>query len=226
MIRLVSALAEHWRNKQMDMVQVSTSLLSTGKRTRLKFTTTGLAMLLAMLAVSMAAQAQTTTTSIKPKLVVTPMNAARFYGDPNPQFTGVVTGLAQDETITVTYSTVADAKSAAGDYQIVATLNDPDNHLGNYQLTVNTGTLSIAPAPLSIVADDLTRTQSQPNPASFTGKITGVKNGEAITASFNSTAVNGSAPGTYSIVSTLAADAATLTNYAVTVSNGTLTITP
>lgn len=207
----------------MDIVQVSTSLLSTGKKTRPKFTTTGLAMLLAMLAVSMAAQAQTTT---KPQLVVTPMNAARFYGDPNPQFTGVVTGLAQGDTITVTYSSVADAKSAVGDYQIVATLNDPDNHLGNYQVTVNTGTLSIAPAPLAIVADDLTRTQSQPNPPAFTGKVTGVKNGEAITASFNSTAVNGSAPGTYPIVSTLTADTATLTNYAVTVSNGTLTITP
>lgn len=205
----------------MDIVQVSTSLLSTGKRTRPKFTTTGLAMLLAMLVVSMAAQAQT-----KPNLVVTPRNAARFYGDPNPQFTGIVTGLVSGDTITVTYSTVATPASAVGDYQIVATLNDPDNHLGNYQVTVNTGTLSIAPAPLSVVADDLTRTQAQPNPASFTGKVTGVKNGEAISASFDCTAVNGSAPGTYPIVSTLKADTATLTNYAVTVSNGTLTITP
>jgi MBG domain (YGX type) len=210
----------------MDNVHVSTSLQSTGKRTRLKFTTSGLAMLLAVLALSLAAQAQLTTTSIKPKLVVTPMNAARFYGDPNPQFTGVVTGLAEGDTITVTYSSSATATSAVGDYQIVATLHDPDNHLGNYQVTVNTGTLSIAPAPLSVVADDLTRTQSQPNPASFTGKVTGVKNGEAISASFDSTAVSGSAPGTYPIVSTLKADAATLANYAVTVSDGTLTITP
>lgn len=204
----------------MDIVHVSTSLLSTGKRTHLKFTT-GLAMVLAMLAVSMAAQAQT-----KPSLVVTPRNAARFYGEINPEFTGIVTGLASGDTITVTYSTVATPTSAVGDYQIIATLNDPDNHLGNYVVTVNTGTLSIAPAPLSIVADDLTRSQTQPNPASFTGKVTGVKNGEAISASFDCTAVNGSAPGSYPIVSTLKADAATLTNYAVTVSNGTLTITP
>ncbi len=210
----------------MDNVHVSTSLLSTGKRTRLKFATSGLAMLLAMLAVSMAAQAQLTTSFSKPKLVVTPMNAARFYGDPNPQFTGIVTGLAKGDTITVTYSSAATPTSAVGDYQIVATLHDPDNHLGNYSVTVNTGTLSIAPAPLSIVADDLTRSQSQPNPASFTGKITGVKNGEAITASFGSTAVNGSAPGTYAIVSAVKAAAATLSNYAVTVSDGTLTITP
>lgn len=209
----------------MDTVHVSTSLLSTVKRTRLKSVTLGVATLLAMLIVPMAAQAQPTST-IKPKLVVTPLNAARFYGDPNPQFAGVVTGLAKNDTITVTYSTTAIATSAVGNYQIVATLNDPDHHLANYVVTVNTGTLSIAPAPLSIVADDLTRGQNQPNPASFTGTITGVKNGEAITASFNSNAVSGSAPGTYAIVSTLKADPSTLTNYAVTVSDGTLTITP
>ena len=209
----------------MDTVHVSTSLLFTRKRTPLKSVTLGVATLLAMLIVPMAAPAQTTSTT-KPKLVVTPLNAARFYGDPNPQFAGVVTGLAKNDTITVTYSTTAIATSAVGDYQIVATLNDPDHHLGNYLVTVNTATLSIAPAPLSIVADDLTRGQNQPNPASFTGTVTGVKNGEGITASFASNAVSGSAPGTYPIVSTLKADLSTLKNYAVTVSDGTLTITP
>ena len=206
----------------MDIVHVSTSPLSTGNRTRL---TLGLSMLFAMLIVPIAAHAQLTSTS-KPKLVVTPLNAARFYGDANPQLRGIVTGLAKNDTITVTYSTAATATSAVGDYQIVATLNDPDHHLVNYAVTVNTGTLSVAPAPLAVVADDLTRGQNQPNPASFTGKVTGIKNGEAITASFSSNAVSGSAPGSYPIVSTLKADPATLTNYAVTVSNGTLTITP
>lgn len=209
----------------MDIVHVSTSPLSTGNRTRLKLVSTGLSMLFAMLIVPMAAHAQLASTS-KPKLVVTPVNAARFYGDPNPAFSGIVTGLAKGDTITVTYSSVATSTSAVGDYQIVATLNDPDNHLVNYSVTVNTGTLSIAPAPLSVVADDVTRGQNQPNPASFTGKVTGVKNGEAITATFDSTAVSGSAPGSYPIVSTLKAASATLQNYAVTVSDGTLTITP
>jgi hypothetical protein len=205
----------------MDTVHVSTSLLSTGKRTLSKSITFGLAMLVAMLAVSMAAQAQT-----KPTLVITPMNAARFYGDPNPQFTGVIAGLASGDTITVTYSTTANQSSPVGDYQIVATLHDPDGHLGNYQVTVNTGTLSVAPAPLAVVADDVTRTQTQPNPAVFTGKVTGVKNGETVTASFASDATSGSAPGTYPIVSTVNAAAAILQNYALTVSNGTLTVTP
>ena len=212
----------------MDTVHVSTSLLSTGKRTRLKSITIGVAALCAMLVVSMAAQAQTTSTPTltKPKLVITPMNAARFYGDANPEFAGIISGLASGDTITVTYSTVATQTSPIGDYQIVATLHDPDGQLGKYQVTVNTGTLSIAPAPLSVVADDVTRTQTEPNPAVFTGKVTGVKNGEAISASFASDATSGVAPGTYAIVSTLKADATTLQNYAVTVSNGTLTVTP
>jgi len=98
----------------MDIVHVSTSLLSTGKRTRLKFMTIGLAMLLAMLAVPMAAPAQLTSTT-KPKLVVTPLNAARFYGDANPAFAGIVTGLAKGDTITVTYSSAATSTSAVGD---------------------------------------------------------------------------------------------------------------
>ena len=211
----------------MDTVHVSTSLLSTGKRTRLKSISLGVAVLFAMLSLSMATQAQTTSTTFtKPKLVVTPMNAARFYGDANPQFAGIISGLQSGDTITVTYSSVATPTSAVGNYQIVATLHDPDGQLGKYQVTVNTGTLSIAPAPLAVVADDLTRPQSQPNPAVFTGKVTGVKNGEAISATFASNATSGAAPGTYPIVSTVKAAAATLQNYALTVSNGTLTVTP
>jgi len=182
------------------------------------------AMLLATLAFSLTAQAQITSAS-KRQLVITPYNAARFYGDQNPQLTGRVVGLAQGDTITVTYSTTASANSPVGKYDIVATVNDPDHHLVNYVLTVNTATLSVDPAPLSIVANDVTRASGQPNPA-FAGLVTGVKNNEDITASFDSTAAATSPAGTYAIVPTVKDAAGTLSNYAVTVSNGTLTVTP
>ncbi|HXO39506.1 MAG TPA: MBG domain-containing protein, partial [Candidatus Acidoferrum sp.] len=150
----------------------STTLLPTGKSTRSKSITLFVtAMLLAMLAGSVAAHAQTAT------LVVTAMNAGRFYGDPNPAFTGSITGLRSGDTITVTYTTVANPGSAVGDYTIVATLVDPDNKLSSYNVTVNNGTLTVTPAPLSVVADDTARVAGQPNPA-FTGTISGVKNGE------------------------------------------------
>lgn len=182
------------------------------------------AMLFAMLAFSLTAQAQISAVA-KPRLVITPYNAARFYGDANPQLTGQVVGLAKGDTITVSYSTTANTSSAVGSYQIVANVNDPDNHLGNYTVTINTATLSVDPAPLSVVANDVTRAAGQPNPA-FAGLVTGVKNNENITATFDSTAASTSPAGTYAIVPTVKDAAGTLSNYALTVSNGTLTVTP
>lgn len=200
----------------------SLETVSTGKSTRTKSITSFItALLLVMLAIPVASQAQANL----PTLTVTAMNAGRFYGDANPQFTGTVTGLIPGDTITVTYSSVADPTSSVGDYQIVPTLNDPDNHLGRYVVVVNNGTLSVTPAPLSIVANDLARAAGQPNPA-FTGTVTGVKNGEAISATFASSASANSQAGTYDIVPTLQDGSGKISNYAVTISNGTLTVTP
>ena len=198
----------------------STTLLSTCRSNRSKSVTLFVtALLLAMLAGSVAAHAQTAT------LVVTPLNAGRFYGDPNPDFTGTITGLNSGDNITAIYTTVANPGSAVGDYSIVATLVDPDNKLGNYTVVVNTGTLTVTPAPLSVVADDTARAVGQPNPT-FTGTVSGVKNGEDITATQDSPATVGSEAGTYPIVPTLKDASGKISNYAVTISNGTLTVTP
>ena len=198
----------------------STTLPPTGKSTRPKsitlFVTT---LLLAMLAGSVAAQAQAAP------LVITAINAGRFYGDPNPAFTGTITGLRSGDTITATYTTVADPTSPVGDYLIVPTLVDPDNKLSSYTVIINNGTLTVTPAPLSIVADDATRAAGQPNPA-FTGTISGIKNGDDITATHDSAATIGSQAGKYPIVPTLKDASGKIDNYVVSISNGTLTITP
>ncbi|HSK45809.1 MAG TPA: MBG domain-containing protein, partial [Candidatus Binatia bacterium] len=147
----------------------STTLLPIGRSTRSKSSTLFVAaMLLAMLVTSVAVQAQTAT------LVVTPINAGRFYGDDNPQVSGTISGLKSGDNITVVYTCVANPGSAVGDYAISATLVDPDNKLGNYTLVLNTGTLTVTPAPLSVVADDTARPAGQPNPT-FTGTVSGVK---------------------------------------------------
>ncbi len=198
----------------------NSSTLPAGKSTRPKSITFFITTLLLVMAASVAMQAQT-----KPTLTVTAMNAGRFYGDSNPQFTGIVTGMISGDTITVTYSSVANASSAVGDYQIVPTLVDPNNHLVNYNVVINNGTLTVSPAPLSIVALDLTRAAGQPNPA-FIGTVTGVKNGEAISATYASSATTSSTAGAYPIVPTLVDGSGKISNYALTISNGTLTITP
>jgi hypothetical protein len=198
----------------------TTTLLPARRSTRSKSITLFVTVLLfATLASCVAAQAQTAP------LVVTALNAGRFYGDANPDFTGTITGLKSGDNITVICTTVANPGSAVGDYTIVPTLVDPDNKLSNYTVTINTGTLTVTPAPLSIVADDTARAAGQPNPA-FTGTITGVKNGDAITATQDSPATIGSEAGSYPIVPTLKDASGKISNYAVTISNGTLTVTP
>ena len=51
--------------------------------------------------------------------------------------------------ITATYSSLgAPADAAVGTYDITATLNDPAGKLSNYNVTLNTGTLTVNTARL------------------------------------------------------------------------------
>ena len=146
-----------------------------------------------------------------------------MYGDPNPTFTGTITGLKNGDNITATYSSV-DATAAVGTYPITPALVDPANKLGNYAVISNNGTLTITSAPLSVSAGNATRAYGDPNPA-FTGTIAGIKNGDNITGSYTTTATATSPIGTYTIVPALVDPANKLGNYTVTSSNGTLTLT-
>jgi hypothetical protein len=166
------------------------------------------------------------TLTINPApLVVTAANASRLYGDPNPAFTGTITGLKNGDNIGAIFSAAADPTSPVGNYAIIPTLTDPTNKLGNYSVTLNNGVLTVDPAPLSVVAADASRLYGDPNPA-FTGTLTGIKNGDNITASFSSAADPTSPVGTYPIVPSLADPTAKLANYVVTSTNGTLTVSP
>ena len=157
-------------------------------------------------------------------LTVVPNNAARLYGDPNPALTGVIVGIQNGDNITATYSTTATPASPVGNYPITATLLDPTNKLGNYVVTLNTGTLAVSPAPLTVTVADATRPFGTANPA-FTGTIAGIKNGDNITATYSTTATTSSPLGTYPITATLVDPTNKLGNYSVTNNPGTLTIT-
>ena len=95
----------------------------------------------------------------------------------------------------------------------------------NYAITFVNGTLTIAPAPLTIKADDKSRPAGQPNPP-LTATYTGFVNGDTV-ASLDSpvvlsTTANSTSPaGSYPITASGAADA----NYTITFVNGTLTVT-
>jgi nitrogen fixation protein len=157
-------------------------------------------------------------------LVVTADNASRTYEAPNPAFGGSMVGLQNGDNITVTFSTSATPTSAVGTYAIAPILSDPDGKLGNYSLVLNEGTLTVAPAPLLVAADNASRLYGQANPA-FTATISGLVNGEEASVLGGrlelSTSADSTSPvGTYPIVPS----GLTATNYAIQFANGTLTI--
>ena len=154
-------------------------------------------------------------------LLVKPENQSRLYGAANPGLTGAITGLHDDDSITATYTTSADATSDVGDYDITANLEG--TALGNYSVTINTGALTVTPAPLLVTPDSLVKTYGAANPP-LTGTLSGVQNGDAITAGYNTTAGTASAVGVYDI--TAAPAGAKLQDYAITAATGTLTIEP
>ena len=159
-------------------------------------------------------------------LSVTAANASRFYGDPNPAFTGTISGVKNGDNITASYSSIATPASPLGTYPIVPALLDPTGKLGNYTVTaINNGILTVTPAPLTVTAANATRLYGDPNPA-LTGTITGIRNADAITASYSTVATPASSAGAYAIVPTLADPTGKLGNYTVVSNNGILTVSP
>ena len=95
----------------------------------------------------------------------------------------------------------------------------------NYDLvTTNRGTLTVTGAPLLVHAQDRTRRYGETNPV-FSGTLTGLRNGDPITATYACPAGPDSPAGRYSIVPSLVDPAGKLPNYVVRIENGTLTVT-
>ena len=100
-------------------------------------------------------------------LLVTTQNRSRYYGDPNPTFSAIVTGLTNNDVISTSCYTEADSSSPPGEYPISVTLNGGGEVLAKYATTTNLGKLTINP----IVAPFIT---AQPQ------SVNGVELGAAI----------------------------------------------
>ena len=157
-------------------------------------------------------------------LVVVANNASRVYGATNPVFSGTITGLQSGDNITATYSTTATASSPVGTYPITPTLVDPDGKLDKYSVTMTNGSLTVTAAPLAVAANNASRAYGATNPV-FSGTITGIQNGDNITATYASTATAASPVGSYPITPTLVDPSGKLGNYSVTSTNGALSVT-
>ncbi|TNE42678.1 MAG: filamentous hemagglutinin N-terminal domain-containing protein [Alphaproteobacteria bacterium] len=170
------------------------------------------------------------TLTINPAtLTVTADDAAREYGDANPTFSGVITGFKNGEdgsviTGAASYSTVATTGSDVGSYAISTDVGAMSST--NYIFVGVDGSLTITPAPLTVIADDASRVFGVVNPT-FTGTVTGFKNGEDESVlsglTYDSLADEDTEPGEYAIFSV----GGTATNYVIVERiDGILTILP
>lgn len=95
----------------------------------------------------------------------------------------------------------------------------------NYDLSYAAANLTITPAPLTVTVNNQQKIQGGVNPT-LTGSVTGQKFSDPISATFSTTAVVLSPPGTYPITATLVDPSGKLGNYTVSNTPGTLTVTP
>ncbi len=161
------------------------------------------------------------------ELTVVVDNASRPYGATNPVFSGTITGIQNGDDITATYASTATVNSTVGTYPITPALVDPTGKLGNYTWGAASanGTLSVTAAGLTVAANNASRVYGATNPV-FSGTITGIQNGDNITATYATAATITSGVGAYPITPTLVDPGSKLSNYTVSSRDGTLGVTP
>ncbi len=93
----------------------------------------------------------------------------------------------------------------------------------NYESSSADVTVDVTKAALSATAASAAREFGAANPA-FAGTLSGVVNGDAISAAFSSAATAASPEGTYPIVTSLSDPSGRLPNYVVSLVDGTLTV--
>ncbi len=99
------------------------------------------------------------------------------------------------------------------------------SNTSQYFNATDTVSLIVSLAPLTVTANNTNRVFGQTNPV-FTGTITGLVNGDNITATYNSGATISSPAGSYPIIPGLVDPNNRQTNYTISLVNGTLTIFP
>ena len=170
----------------------------------------------------------------KAMLTVTADDYSRLYGAANPTLTAIISGYVNGETFatsgisgSASVTTTATSASSVGSYTISAAQGTLSS--ARYDFTFVNGRLTVNPAPLTITANDGTKTQG--TIMSFAGtefSSTGLVNGNTITSvTLTSTGSGVSATaGTYPIVPTNAVGASgtNLGNYIMGYVNGTLTV--
>ncbi len=159
-------------------------------------------------------------------LTVSAVNKSKVYGGALPTLTASYAGFVNGDTASnlttqPVLSTTATAASPVATYPITAS-GAVD---GDYMISYDPGSLSVTPAPLTITADNKSKTAGSANPP-LTFTPTGFVNGDTSASlstqpTLTTTATTSSSAGTYPITASGAASP----NYAITYVAGTLTVT-
>lgn len=166
-----------------------------------------------------------TLTITKASLTITADSKSKIYATVNPTFTITYTGfLGSDTSANLTgipvITTSAVTSSSVGSYTLsIAGATSPD-----YNITYVTGTLIITKAALTATATSLSKVQGSVNPTltqTFTGFVNSDTSASITVPTLSTTAVTGSAVGTYPITNS----GGSATNYNFTYVPGTLSIT-
>jgi hypothetical protein len=140
-------------------------------------------------------------------------------------YTFTVTGLPSGMTRmpsagnSSTSLTLSGTPTQAGNFTVLVTATDAYGCASGQQSYA----LKINQAPLTVTVNNAWRNQGEANPP-FSGSITGLKNGDVITASYSTSATTSSPAGTYPITATLNDPNNRLSNYNVMNNLGTLTV--
>jgi hypothetical protein len=121
-----------------------------------------------------------------------------------------------------TYSPASGTVLTAGTNVITGIFTPSD--FANYNSVTSSTSLVVLRVELSVTASNATRAYGLGNPA-FIGAIVGLQNYDNITADYTSPATVTSSVGNYPILPVLSDPNGRLTNYTVTLNNGSLTIT-
>jgi len=150
------------------------------------------------------------------------------YGDAVPAITPRYSGFVNRDTVAGLTSAPSCGTKATSASQVAGSpyaTSCSGAAAPNYTISYANGALTVTKAPLTATAADASRLYGAANPT-FMGVLTGVKNNDAIAASYSSAATPGSTVGSYAIAPALSAPAGVLDNYSVTLTNGALTVTP
>src|SRR4029077_18435747 len=144
---------------------------------------------------------------------VTPNAASKTYGALDPTLTGTLSGFLAGDGVTAGYSRAPGESVAGSPYLISATLS-PAGALANYTITSNTANFTINKATASVTPAAASKTYGNADPV-FTGKLSGFRPGDGLTATCARSPGETVAGSPYAISATLS-PAGALANYTIT----------